>query len=109
MQTKVTKPGHPCKKCGTPVQKCTHAKNPPFKPGGSYFTWWMECPKCRAFYVVEASRVWFDMPATFDFGTEPEIAAQAIPGVIKIGNISYIGPDFEETDRMRDASIMPWD
>jgi ssDNA-binding Zn-finger/Zn-ribbon topoisomerase 1 len=54
--------GQPCRYCRTPVVRQTHAKPP--KPGRSYFAWWFKCPGCKALYLVEAARRFFDATGT---------------------------------------------
>ena len=34
------------------------------KAGGSYFEWWFKCPRCKAIYLVEAARRFFDATDT---------------------------------------------
>ena len=55
---KIDYAGQPCRHCRTPVVRQTHAKPP--KPGRSYFAWWFKCPGCKALYLVEAARRFFD-------------------------------------------------
>ncbi len=53
---KVTRPGQPCRKCGTPVIK----KEPKSKPkqGQLYrYQWYLYCPKCTTMYMVEDAAV----------------------------------------------------
>ena len=37
-----------------------HTKPPKARPGSCYFAWWFKCPSCRAMYLVEAARRFFD-------------------------------------------------
>lgn len=57
---KVLEAGQPCRKCGSEVRRCEHAKlPPPQKPGSHYyFAWWFRCtnPRCDTLYMVEAAK-----------------------------------------------------
>jgi len=57
---KIDHEGQPCRHCGTPVVRRAHTKLPTQRPGGSYFAWWFKCPACKAVYLVEAARRFFD-------------------------------------------------
>ena len=57
------------------------------KAGGSYFEWWFKCPRCKAIYLVEAARRFFDGPGT----AEPSSAPEASPEWVA-----------------RDQAILPW-
>ena len=78
---KIDRQGQPCRHCLTPVIRQTHTKPP--KPGrsrrsasgGSYFAWWFKCPRCKAIYLVEAARRFFDATAT----AEPSSAPDSLP------------------------------
>jgi len=76
---KIEHEGQPCRYCGTPVIRQAHAKPPAPKPGGSgrkyYFAWWFRCPACKAIYLVEAARRFFDEART----TEPSSAQDFLP------------------------------
>ena len=67
---KIDHAGQPCRHCGTPVLHQTHTKPP--KPGRSYFAWWFKCPGCKALYLVEAARRFFDATGT----VEPSSSAE---------------------------------
>jgi len=43
-----------------PVVKETHKSAPKHKPGGYYFLYWFRCPKCKAFFMVESAKRYFD-------------------------------------------------
>src|ERR1019366_2361964 len=62
-------------------------KPPKPRPGGSYFEWWFKCPRCKAIYLVEAARRFFDGPGT----AEPSSAPEASPEWVA-----------------RDQAILPW-
>jgi len=57
---KITAEGQQCRHCGTPVVRQVH-KGPP-KPtrSGYYFEYWFKCPRCKALYMVEAAKRFFD-------------------------------------------------
>src|ERR1017187_4990864 len=57
---KIDHEGQPCRHCGTPVIRQAHTKPPKARPGSCYFAWWFKCPSCRAMYLVEAARRFFD-------------------------------------------------
>lgn len=40
--------------------KETHKSPPKHKPGGYYFLYWFRCPKCKAFFMVEPAKRYFD-------------------------------------------------
>jgi ssDNA-binding Zn-finger/Zn-ribbon topoisomerase 1 len=61
---KIDYAGQPCRHCRTPVVRQTHAKPPKPRPGGSYFERWFRCPGCKAVYLVEAARRFFDATDT---------------------------------------------
>ena len=61
---KIDHAGQSCRHCQTPVLHQTHAKPPKPRPGGSYFEWWFRCPGCKAVYLVEAARRFFDGTGT---------------------------------------------
>ena len=69
---KIDQAGQPCRHCQTPVVHQTHTKPPKPKhggswrsaSGGSYFEWWFRCPGCKAIYLVEAARRFFDATDT---------------------------------------------
>ena len=82
---KIDYAGQPCRHCRTPVVRQTHAKPP--KPGRSYFAWWFKCPGCKALYLVEAARRFFDATGT----PEPSSA-----------------PAFSPDWVARDQAILPW-
>jgi ssDNA-binding Zn-finger/Zn-ribbon topoisomerase 1 len=82
---KIDYAGQPCRHCRTPVVRQTHAKPP--KPGRSYFAWWFKCPRCKAVYLVEAARRFFDATGT----PEPSSA-----------------PAFSPDWVARDQAILPW-
>ena len=56
---RITEAGQECQRCGTPVEIQRHKKQPKYKPGGYYFSWWFMCPnrQCKAMYMVEAAKV----------------------------------------------------
>lgn len=54
----VTKENDLCRHCQTPV--ITKQHKPGWKPKVGqiqYFEWWLQCPKCKAVYMVEAAKV----------------------------------------------------
>lgn len=57
---KIKAEGEACRHCGTPVIEQKHQKMPEYKPGGYYFLWWFKCPKCKALYMDEDAKVFFD-------------------------------------------------
>ena len=61
---KIDHAGQPCHQRQTPVLRQTHTKPPKPRPGGSYFAWWFKCPACKAIYLVEAARRFFDATDT---------------------------------------------
>jgi len=40
--------------------KEAHKSSPKHKPGGYYFLYWFRCPKCKAFFMVESAKRYFD-------------------------------------------------
>ena len=79
--------GQPCRHCGTPVLHQTHTKPPKPRPGGSYFAWWFKCPCCKAIFLVEAAKRFFDATGT----AEPSSA-----------------PIFSDDWVTREPAILPW-
>ena len=90
---KIDHAGQPCRHCRTPVVRQTHAKPPKPRPGGSYFEWWFRCPGCKAVYLVEAARRFFDAtgpaePSSNQFGrsafrtreSDPHLLSKTDPG-----------------------------
>lgn len=59
-RTKILEEGEPCRHCSTPVVRRTHTKPPKHKAGGYYFSYWFQCPKCKALYMVESAKKFFD-------------------------------------------------
>ena len=54
--TKMTEPGHPCRKCGTPVER-RETKRKTRKPNQTYyFEWHLYCPGCKTNYMVESAK-----------------------------------------------------
>lgn len=52
---KITRPGQPCRKCGTPVVKQVPARK--LKPGQtSYYAWYLICPNCKTIYLVDSAK-----------------------------------------------------
>jgi ribonuclease HI len=56
---RLTQPGQPCWKCGTPVLKQTARKRP---NRGYYFEYYLWCPKCQATYEVEEAKRFVEEP-----------------------------------------------
>ena len=90
---KIDHAGQSCRHCQTPVLHQTHAKPPKPRPGGSYFEWWFRCPGCKAVYLVEAARRFFDAtgpaePSSNQFGrsafrtceSDPHLLSKTDPG-----------------------------
>ena len=90
---KIDYAGQPCRHCGTPVVHQAHTKPPKPRPGGSYFEWWFRCPGCKAVYLVEAARRFFDAtgtaePSSNQFGrsafrtceSDPHLLSKTDPG-----------------------------
>ena len=46
-------PGEPCRKCGTPVIKRSSTKKP---KGDYYFEYYLWCPKCHTFYMIDSAK-----------------------------------------------------
>ena len=85
---KIDHAGQPYRHCRTPVVRQTHTKpKPKPRPGGSYFAWWFKCPGCKAIYLVEAARRFFDATDT----AEPSSAPGCSPDLVT-----------------RDRTILPW-
>jgi uncharacterized protein with PIN domain len=61
MKIKITEEGQRCRHCGDRVVRQTHNKMPKYKKGGYYFLWWFRCPQCKAMYMVEEAKVYFDL------------------------------------------------
>lgn len=80
---KVVAVGQPCRKCGTPVKRRSHNKPPKDNGGGYYFEWWLRCPRCRALYMVEAAKRYFQVSA--------ELPVEAAPSV---SDNEYFAPGF---------------
>jgi ribonuclease HI len=59
-KTRILEEGQPCPHCSTPVVKRAHTKPPKHKVGGYYFSYWFQCPKCKALYMVESAKKFFD-------------------------------------------------
>jgi hypothetical protein len=62
---KITAEGQPCRHCKAPVRKNERIEAPTKRnPSGYYFAWWFVCTnsRCRALYMVEAAKRWFDTP-----------------------------------------------
>ena len=57
------------------------------KAGGSYFEWWFKCPGCKAIYLVEPARRFFDATDTPEPSSAPDVL-----------------PDWAITER----AILPW-
>lgn len=52
---RVTKVGHLCRKCGTPVESRQTKQKP--KPGQQYsYDWYLVCPSCSTMYMVDAAK-----------------------------------------------------
>ena len=64
VKIKITNEGQPCRKCGTPVKKCTHKSLPKSNPGGYYFSYWFVCPTCKTFYLVKSAKIYYDASRT---------------------------------------------
>ena len=84
---KIDHAGQPYRHCRTPVVRQTHTKPPKPRPGRSYFAWWFKCPACKAIYLVEAARRFFDATGS----AEPPSA-----------------PAFSPDWATRDRTILPW-
>ena len=84
---KIDHAGQSCRHCQIPVLHQTHATPPKPRPGGSYFERWFRCPGCKAVYLVEAARRFFDATGT----AEPSSA-----------------PDFSPDLLGRERAIPPW-
>lgn len=62
---RITQEGQPCRHCGTPVTRTREKKNPKKRnPGGYYYAWSLICPnrKCRAIYLQEEAKRFYDSP-----------------------------------------------
>src|ERR1035441_1953226 len=91
---KIDQAGQPCRHCQTPVVHQTHTKPKPkhggswrSASGGSYFEWWFKCPGCKAIYLVEPARRFFDATDTPEPSSAPDVL-----------------PDWAITER----AILPW-
>lgn len=62
-RTRISNVGDNCRHCLTPVVRAEHEKPPKYKPGGYYFEWWLKCRKCKALYMQESAKRYFDPPA----------------------------------------------
>jgi len=56
---RLTQPGQPCWKCGTPVVKQTARRRP---QRDCYFEYYLWCPKCQATYEVEEAKRFVEQP-----------------------------------------------
>jgi hypothetical protein len=67
METKVTYPGQPCRKCSTPVIRQEPKKRNPKK--SYWYAYYLLCPNkfCKTMYMIDAARI--DNPA---FKAKPE-------------------------------------
>lgn len=73
---KMTEIGQPCRHCETPVKRSEHKTPPKYKAGSYWFEWWLTCPKCRAMYMQENAKRWFD-------GAPPPMVASAFINRVK--------------------------
>ena len=52
----ITKPGQPCTKCQTPVEK-RKTKQKRIRPDQTYyFDWYLYCQNCKTLYMVEEAK-----------------------------------------------------
>jgi ribonuclease HI len=56
---KMLSPGQPCRKCGTPVEKRLPRKRESRGRRQYYFEYYLHCPGCKTFYMVEEARRYY--------------------------------------------------
>ena len=76
---KIDREGQPCRHGGTAVIRRLHSKAPTPRPGGSYFEWWFKCPACKAVYLVEVARRFFDAAGPTESTPTPADPTRTIP------------------------------
>lgn len=52
---KMTRPGQPCRKCGTPLEKRIPSRKMSSKQT-HYYEWYLVCPSCGTMYLVDSAR-----------------------------------------------------
>jgi hypothetical protein len=101
-KNKITEAGQACRHCQTSVIRQEHrdlAEKLKGKQnrGGFYYLWWLKCPRCKALYMIDTAKRYYDGRDAFD--TTPASAFVPPP------QPNPIRPGWEP----RAAHILPWE